>query len=349
MKKILMVAAMCGIVMVAKAQARPGRFLGLSTNTLDLRIEQVMPFDEALELAKKNDGKGLYQLAMIYSEGKAVPMNRDVAFRFLAKSSAAGYGPAILVDGLCDEGLLVDPTKRNMLGRRTGVTAQDYFGSFIYRSGSNIDITNEVAYGAVMAKYQKALDLGVLSATNAIENLKRRLGDAQAAVAKAEQERIARVENNDKVNEAFADVFAETNEDRAPSVAPGMSLRQRREARMAQRSSGPAANAAREEQRAQLAAIQEELRLAREARQIEEDNRLLPQVARRLKVKGVEPTTANVQAELTAIKEEEAKRVAEETRKRNEERDRVLKVSEAERAERRAAEVKKLMESGESR
>ena len=71
-------------------------------------LEELVPLEEAMALAKAGKGKGFYQLALRYARGEELPQDDAAAYRMLCKARDADYAHAVLVEGLCDEKRLHD-------------------------------------------------------------------------------------------------------------------------------------------------------------------------------------------------------------------------------------------------
>lgn len=182
-----------------RLNARPQQGQGL--------LEELVPLEEAMALAKAGKGKGFYQLALRYARGEGLPKDDAVAYRMLCKARDADYAHAVLVEGLCDEIFLRQPQKR--FGRRLFLNGdarealRSYCGGADFRDGRNWDehdyLTNAVAVARVMGKYEKAKRLGALVATNQIAALNKCLSDFKTEVAKRAQTEMLAEANNRRV------------------------------------------------------------------------------------------------------------------------------------------------------
>lgn len=76
------------------------------------QLEELVPLEEAMALAKAGKGKGFYQLALRYARGEELPQDDAAAYRMLCKARDVDYAHAVLVEGLCDEIFLRQPQKR---------------------------------------------------------------------------------------------------------------------------------------------------------------------------------------------------------------------------------------------
>lgn len=239
--------------------ARPQQGQGL--------LEELVPLEEAMALAKAGKGKGFYQLALRYARGEGLPQDDVAAYRMLCKARDADYAHAVLVEGLCDEKLLC--TDRGYSGFSQKRVLRSYCGADFTdgRAWDDRDfLTNAVAVARVMGKYEKAKRLGALVATNQIAALNKRLSDFKAEEAK----RLQAEENAKRV----AGLLDEKN------TRPKTDAREARERAAAERERAAAerehaaaererAAAEREQQLERLLEIQAEIRRQREQRKLE--------------------------------------------------------------------------------
>lgn len=218
--------------------ARPQQGQGL--------LEELVPLEEAMALAKAGKGKGFYQLALRYARGEGLPQDDVAAYRMLCKARDADYAHAVLVEGLCDEKLLC--TDRGYSGFSQKRVLRSYCGADFTdgRAWDDRDfLTNAVAVARVMGKYEKAKRLGALVATNQIAALNKRLSDFKAEEAKRLQ--------------------AEENAKRVAGLLDEKNTRPKTDAREARER----AAAEREQQLERLLEIQAEIRRQREQRKLE--------------------------------------------------------------------------------
>ena len=209
-------------------------------------LEELVPLEEAMALAKAGKGKGFYQLALRYARGEGLPQDDVAAYRMLCKARDADYAHAVLVEGLCDEKLLC--TDRGYSGFSQKRVLRSYCGADFTdgRAWDDRDfLTNAVAVARVMGKYEKAKRLGALVATNQIAALNKRLSDFKAEEAKRLQ-----VEENAK---RVAGLLDEKN------TRPKTDAREARERAAAER----------EQLLERLLEIQAEIRRQREQRKLE--------------------------------------------------------------------------------
>ena len=230
-------------------------------------LEELVPLEEAMALAKAGKGKGFYQLALRYARGEGLPQDDVAAYRMLCKARDADYAHAVLVEGLCDEKLLC--TDRGYSGFSQKRVLRSYCGADFTdgRAWDDRDfLTNAVAVARVMGKYEKAKRLGALVATNQIAALNKRLSDFKAEEAK----RLQAEENAKRV----AGLLDEKN------TRPKTDAREARERAAAERERAAAEreHAAAERERAaaereqlleRLLEIQAEIRRQREQRKLE--------------------------------------------------------------------------------
>ena len=218
--------------------ARPQQGQGL--------LEELVPLEEAMALAKAGKGKGFYQLALRYARGEGLPQDDAAAYRMLCKARDVDYAHAVLVEGLCDEKLLC--TDRGYSGFSQKRVLHSYCGTDFTdgRAWDDRDfLTNAVAVARVMGKYEKAKRLGALMATNQIAALNKRLSDFKAEEAKRLQ--------------------AEENAKRVAGLLDEKNTRPKTDAREARER----AAAEREQLLERLLEIQAEIRRQREQRKLE--------------------------------------------------------------------------------
>lgn len=222
------------------------RLLGVRPQQGQGLLEELVPLEEAMALAKAGKGKGFYQLALRYARGEGLPQDDAAAYRMLCKARDADYAHAVLVEGLCDEKLLC--TDRGYSGFSQKRVLHSYCGTDFTdgRAWDDRDfLTNAVAVARVMGKYEKAKRLGALMATNQIAALNKRLSDFKAEEAKRLQ--------------------AEENAKRVAGLLDEKNTRPKTDAREARER----AAAEREQQLERLLEIQAEIRRQREQRKLE--------------------------------------------------------------------------------
>ncbi len=163
-------------------------------------LEELIPLEEAMALAKAGKGKGYFQLALRYANGQELPCDARKAYMLLCKAGDVNYANAILVQGLCEEeSLKAEVWGQGLNGRRDSLFKGDgssvlsildeYCGNdgwLFVRGNPNQkanSLTNEVAVAQVMGKYEKAKALGALTATNQIAALNKRLADFRVWLA----------------------------------------------------------------------------------------------------------------------------------------------------------------------
>lgn len=208
-------------------------------------LEELVPLEEAMALAKAGKGKGFYQLALRYARGEGLPQDDAAAYRMLCKARDADYAHAVLVEGLCDEKRLHDGRGYSGFAPRV---LHSYCGADFTDGrdwGDHDSLTNAVAVARVMGKYEKAKRLGVLVATNQIAALNKRLSDFKAEEAKRLQ--------------------AEENAKRVAGLLDEKITRPKTDAREARER----AAAEREQLLERLLEIQAEIRRQREQRKLE--------------------------------------------------------------------------------
>lgn len=208
-------------------------------------LEELVPLEEAMALAKAGKGKGFYQLALRYARGEELPQDDAAAYRMLCKARDADYAHAVLVEGLCDEKRLHDGRGYSGFAPRV---LHSYCGADFTDGrdwGDHDSLTNAVAVARVMGKYEKAKRLGTLVATNQIAALNKRLSDFKAEEAKRLQ--------------------AEENAKRVAGLLDEKNTRPKTDAREARER----AAAEREQLLERLLEIQAEIRRQREQRKLE--------------------------------------------------------------------------------
>ena len=193
------------------------------------RLEELIPLDDALALVKDGKSKGYFQLALQYASGEEL-CNPWTAYAMLLKAADANYANAILVEGLCEE----ENLKAEVLGQvldlssgrsRSFVVFKDdgssahkalnaYCGHSVRfntgrRSQEAGSLTNEVAFARVMAKYEKAKELGAWTATNQIDALNKRLADFNKALADYNAKRAADEKKKAQMQAMIEQVWAE--------------------------------------------------------------------------------------------------------------------------------------------
>jgi len=230
-------------------------------------LEELVPLEEAMALAKAGKGKGFYQLALRYARGEGLPQDDVAAYRMLCKARDADYAHAVLVEGLCDEKLLC--TDRGYSGFSQKRVLRSYCGADFTdgRAWDDRDfLTNAVAVARVMGKYEKAKRLGALVATNQIAALNKRLSDFKAEEAK----RLQAEENAKRVagllDEKITRPKTDAREARERAAAEREHAAAERERAAAERER---AAAEREQQLERLLEIQAEIRRQREQRKLE--------------------------------------------------------------------------------
>lgn len=222
---------------VSRLARRPQQGQGL--------LEELVPLEEAMALAKAGKGKGFYQLALRYARGEELPQDDAAAYRMLCKARDADYAHAVLVEGLCDEKRLHDGRGYSGFAPRV---LHSYCGADFTDGrdwGDHDSLTNAVAVARVMGKYEKAKRLGTLVATNQIAALNKRLSDFKAEEAKRWQ--------------------AEENAKRVAGLLDEKNTRPKTDAREARER----AAAEREQLLERLLEIQAEIRRQREQRKLE--------------------------------------------------------------------------------
>ena len=163
------------------------------------QLEERIPLEEAMALAKDGKGKGFYQLALRYALGDEVPKNRKTAYQMLVKACESNYANAVLIEGMCDESHFGDYYS----WRIGSQPMQEYCGTSNFDDDKEeyVALTNEVAFARVMGKYERAKELGALAATNQIAALNKRLSDFRTKEAEAKEKADRENENDRRVKE----------------------------------------------------------------------------------------------------------------------------------------------------
>ena len=244
-----------------RLNARPQQGQGL--------LEELVPLEEAMALAKAGKGKGFYQLALRYARGEGLPQDDVAAYRMLCKARDADYAHAVLVEGLCDEKLLGTAREGRFFVPTLLPVLHSYCGADFTdgRAWEDRDfLTNAVAVARVMGKYEKAKRLGALVATNQIAALNKRLSDFKAEEAKRLQ-----AEENAKRVAGLLDENTRPKTDARKETDAVAAERERVAQVAAERAKAERERAAaeREQQLQQLQQIQEKLRRQREQRKLE--------------------------------------------------------------------------------
>ena len=175
----------------AREEARAREFQDSTQNCQSRMgsLEELIPLEEALSLAKDGKGKGYFQLALRYASEQELPSEPRTAYKMLRKAVDANYANAILVEGILDEAnltMLSEKPRWKDDGSSLRKALREYCGNGVRfnvgRSGQTADaLTNEVSFARVMRKYEKAKELGALTATNQIDALNKRLADFNKA------------------------------------------------------------------------------------------------------------------------------------------------------------------------
>ena len=190
-------------------------------------LEELIPLEEAMALAKEGKGKGYFQLALRYASGQELPLEPRTAYKMLRKAVDADYANAVLVEGLViEEDLktaLDEPGRKTIpntanrknddspirkilceycgndasfdTGKRSPM--EDSLANQVAsaRERGEYEKAKELAVSCVMGKYEKAKALGALTATNQIAALNKRIADytkKEAAEEKARELRKAK-------------------------------------------------------------------------------------------------------------------------------------------------------------
>ena len=179
--------------------------LSLQGNGLDdlprlERLEELIPLEDALALAKDGKGKGYFQLALHYANGLELPSEPRTAYMMLRKAVDANYANAILVDGLLEEEDLYTALENSSRGKagwkNDGKSVHEalrkYCGDDVRfeTDGCSLSVdslTNKVAVTHVMSKYEKAKEMGAWTATNQIAALNKRITDFEQTLADYKQ------------------------------------------------------------------------------------------------------------------------------------------------------------------
>lgn len=149
-------------------------------------LEPLMPFAEAVEMAKANNPKGWFALFIHYAKGQEIERDTNTAFSFLEKAADSNYGNAVFIKTLCEEyyATTVSSNSSNSrhfppLGRKEREhfpRIHQYIGTtpFFFNSAKR-SLTNANDVTAIRNGYTQAFNLGVLYATNELARFEKRM------------------------------------------------------------------------------------------------------------------------------------------------------------------------------
>ena len=180
------------------------------------QLERQFPFDEAVRMASKGNGSGLYSLALHYAAGLEVAQNGKRAAKYLEKAIEAKNGNAALVKALVMEDNLkeggnrprgiflnsrmpgtADETPHSRIRKYTGHGFFVFTIPFPSEHGEGLHVTNDTAVAIVRSAYKKAVDLGCSSAKEEEERFERHVKRMREQIREEEAEKQAWI---DKVN-----------------------------------------------------------------------------------------------------------------------------------------------------
>ena len=184
------------------------------------QLERQFPFDEAVRLASKGNGSGLYSLAFHYAAGLEIAQDGKRAAKYLEKAIEAKNGNAALVKALVLEdnlkegenrpgGILLNRLMSGTEGETPHSRIRKYtgYGFFVFtfklpsehREGlrEGLYVTNDTAVAIVRSAYKKAVDLGCPFAKEEKERFERHVKRMREQIRAEEAEKQAWI---DKVN-----------------------------------------------------------------------------------------------------------------------------------------------------
>jgi len=150
-------------------------------------LEPLLPFAEAADKAKRGYPQGYYALALHYAKGVEIERDADVARHFLRKADSANYGNAVFVLAMLNEMELFGglSNRYSLMRDPDAVGIAKYIGVPVDSYKGMLSFTNKTDVALVRTGYERAINLGVLVATNELARFERRLAKEQA---KADQE-----------------------------------------------------------------------------------------------------------------------------------------------------------------
>ena len=159
-----------------------------------------LPFAEAVEKTKTGDAQGWYALAIHYAKGEEVDLDVSKARQFMQKASDMNYSNAVFVVAMLLDADSATAKDCGGLGRDSSTTPpiNQYLGGTHFRvwnSPTTLSVTNEVDVAKIRAGYERAINLGVLVATNELARFNRRVEAARAQIRKDADEARQKAEN----------------------------------------------------------------------------------------------------------------------------------------------------------
>ena len=225
MKKIILIVSSVCCCLAVDAQGLLNRRALRSVRARQIApLAELMPFADAVKLAKTGDGFGLYALAVYVSQGKEVASNPALAYKYLCAAANAGNANAIFIKHLLEENASDDNYSR--VGN-----IDSYIGGWGQFACTNkfcdgvINVGEKDVAEKLLGLYRSDVERGVSAATNEIARIEEEIKRVEEA---NEKKRIA--EENRKRNAALLDseLGDKVVEERPAAVPPFTSLRTRR-------------------------------------------------------------------------------------------------------------------------
>ena len=141
---------------------------------------QLLAFTNAIQKAKIGDGEGLYALALHFAKGDEIKQDSEKARKYLDAAVAADFPMAVLLQTMIKEASLLNfgytyltcpDTQKYTGGLSGGGVSADSFGKW----NVGLSVTNAQDIATIRSGYKKAIDLGVLAATNELARFNTRL------------------------------------------------------------------------------------------------------------------------------------------------------------------------------
>lgn len=185
-------------------------------------LEEPLDFKSALELARKGEARGFYQLAIKFSAGEGVARNRATGYKFLEKAADMGYANALYVLGRVKAAGLMDMGSLLFLDERTTAVPQTTsLAGAVFWDGERKrqSVTDDAAFAVVSNCFARAAAGGIGAAEDDLKVLQQRRADALAEAAAVSAAQCGADENLAAVREAFP-AFAVAEYPVLPSERP---------------------------------------------------------------------------------------------------------------------------------
>lgn len=185
-------------------------------------LEEPLDFKSALELARKGEARGFYQLAIKFSAGEGVARNRATGYKFLEKAADMGYANALYVLGRVKAAGLMDMGSLLFLDERTTAVPQttSLAGAVFWDGEWKLQsVTDDAAFAVVSNCFARAAAGGIGAAEDDLKVLQQRRADALAEAAAASAAQCGADENLEAVRKAFP-AFAVAEYPVPPSERP---------------------------------------------------------------------------------------------------------------------------------